>query len=230
MRQNPSSNDQTGISISVPIPAKDDELYSKSATDSILFFLSNRRFEQFSQRELARQVDYSEAAVRRAVETLEKNDLLVCEYEGNQKVVEINRTRLSIPDDPILRIPQEEFHKPVKIAVEQLKQELESIVGIVLHGSIARGEADRRSDIDLWVVVQTDRASNQRAANLVETELEDRRIDGQRYDFHITVEAVESVPAFADDVRQILRTGIPVYTTDNFEKLTSILNHGEFDE
>nr|WP_274326211.1 nucleotidyltransferase domain-containing protein [Halosimplex aquaticum] len=30
-----------------------------------------------------------------------------------------------------------------------------------MFGSVARGEADRRSDIDLWVLVEEDRMTNQ---------------------------------------------------------------------
>jgi predicted nucleotidyltransferase len=56
---------------------------------------------------------------------------------------------------------------------------LESVVGIGLYGSVARGEADRRSDIDLWVFVAEDRLENQRTANHVRQDLtdSDRRSD-----------------------------------------------------
>lgn len=230
MRQELTSNDDSGISICVPIPAKDPKLYGKEAFDDILLFLSRHRFDQFTQRELARQVEYSESTVRRAVDLLAANELVTYEYEGNQKLVGINRNRLSLPDDPILRIPQEEFQKPVAEAVEKIEAELDSVVGIVLYGSVARGEADRRSDVDLWVVVGDDRAPNQREANVIEKELEDREFEDQRYDFHIAVETVDSVPAFAEDVTRIIRSGIPVYTTENFQKLRNILAHGGFDE
>ncbi|WP_254864459.1 nucleotidyltransferase domain-containing protein [Halovivax gelatinilyticus] len=230
MRRNEKTNDNSGISIAVPIPAMDSKLYGKEATDDLLLFLATHRFDEFGQRELARQIDYSESAIRRAVAILEENDLVDTEYRGNQKSVRINRCRLSVPDDPILRIPQEEFQLPVETATERLKSELDSVVGIVLHGSIARGEADRRSDIDLWVVVQDDRAPNQRKANSVEKDLEGREFDGQRYDFHVTVESVEAVPSFAEDISHIVLTGITVYNTEHFETLRNLLAHGEFDD
>src|SRR6056297_3667488 len=120
MRQNQESTEDPGISISVTIPAQNSKLYGKKATDDVLRFLCTHRFEEFGQRELARHIDYSESAVRRAVDVLEANDLVVATYSGTQKSVSINRSRLTVPEDPILRIPQEEFHVPVETVTEQL--------------------------------------------------------------------------------------------------------------
>ena len=39
-------------------------------------------------------------------------------------------------------IPQAEFHTPVRTAVEQLVEQLDTVIGIVLYGSVARGTAD----------------------------------------------------------------------------------------
>lgn len=229
MRRAEQSSHTEGISISVPIPSRDPKLYSKEATDDVLQFLSTHRFEEFSQREVARRVDHSEAAVRRAVAVLEENELVVGAYRGNRKAISINRNRLSVPDDPILRIPQAEFQLPVETATEEIERELDDVVGIVLHGSVARGAADRRSDIDLWVAVRDDRARNQRTANSLRTELEDRAFDGQRYEFHITVESVDAVPAFTDDITHIIQSGIPTYKTEHFDKLKRILAHDSLD-
>lgn len=230
MRQNLTPDGGSGISIRVPVPAMDSKLYASGAIDEILLFLIRHRFDQFTQRELARQVDHSESTVRRAVAVLAENELVEYEHEGNKKLVRINRSRISVPNDPILHIPQEEFHEPVKDAIEQIETNLDSVVGIVLYGSVARGEADRRSDVDLWVLVDGDRAPNQREANMTEMELEEKTFAGQRYDFHIAVESVDSVPAFADEIRRIVRTGIPVYTTETFQKFKKILVHEDFDE
>lgn len=230
MRQNQMESNESGISISVSIPAKNPKIYSREATDELLAFLTRNRFDQFTQRELERQTGYSESGIRRAVEILEENNLVLSEYDANKKLIEINRSRLNISDDPILRIPQDEFQKPVREAKKKIKNELESVVGIILHGSVARGEADRRSDIDLWVIVNENRAENQREANVLENDLEDRKFENQRYDFHITVESVDAVPAFEDEIQEIVLSGIPIYKTDSFEKLRNILAHGGINE
>ncbi len=161
---------------------------------------------------------------------LAENDLVEYKPEGNRKPVQINRTRLAVPDDPLLRVPQEEYHEPVKAAVDRLQSDLDEVLGIVLYGSVARGEADRRSDIDLWVAVDESRAAAQRAVNRIADELEERRFGGERYAFHIAVESVDSIPAFTDDIREIVVSGITVYETEAFQTLQNILTHQQTDE
>lgn len=226
MRQNMNDESESGLYISVPIPAKDPELYGSRVTDDILLFLSRNRFEEFTQRKIARHLDQaSESTVRRVIATLAKNELVTVEDAGNKKLVQINRQRLSVSDDPFLQIPQEEFQRPVKVATHQIEKRLDGVSGIVLYGSVARGEADRRSDIDLWVLVDEDRAKQQRLASHIENDLEDREFDGDRYDFHIAVESNESLPAFTDDISRIVRSGIPTYSTEKFETLRNLLVH-----
>jgi predicted nucleotidyltransferase len=214
---------ETGISIRVPIPAGDPKLYGRAAVDDVLLYLSRQRYDAVTPSELAEHVDHAESTVRRAVDVLEENDLVVVEREGNRTPVRINRSRLSVPDDPVLRIPQPEFHRPVREATDRLWAELDGVLGIVLYGSVARGEADRRSDIDLWVAVEADRPSNQRVASRIEDDLESERFDGDRYGFHVAVESVGSIPAFTDDVAEILRTGIVVSRTEEFDTLRTLL-------
>ncbi|UWG49160.1 Minimal nucleotidyltransferase (plasmid) [Halanaeroarchaeum sp. HSR-CO] len=226
-------NDKTesGISISVSIPAKNTELYGSRVTDDILLFLSRNRFEEFTQREVARHLDEaSETTVRRVIATLAENELVTVEDAGNKKLVQINRQRLSVSDDPFLQIPQEEFQWPVKVATHEIEERLDGVSGVVLYGSVARGEADRRSDIDLWVLVDEERAEQQRMASYIEDDLEDREFDGERYDFHIAVESIESLPAFTEDISRIVRSGIPTSKTENFETLRNLFVHGDHNE
>ncbi len=130
---------------------------------------------------------------------------------------------MSIPDDPILRIPQPEFHEPVKTAVDELTVKLDSVLGVILYGSVVRGEADRRSDIDLWVLTQGERAANQREANAIARDLEETEFDGSRYAFDIDVEAVQAVPTYTEDIREIVVSGIPIYQIDAFETVENLL-------
>jgi predicted nucleotidyltransferase len=137
--------------------------------------------------------------------------------------VQINRERINKPADPVLRIPQAAFQPPVRAAIDELLDELESVIGIQVYGSVARGEADRRSDIDLWVLVQENRSRNQRRANDVANTLGDRQFDGDRYEFHIVVEAPNSLPQFTEDIAHIVASGIPVYETDEYDQFRAIL-------
>ncbi|KZX46363.1 nucleotidyltransferase [Haloarcula sp. K1] len=168
-------------------------------------------------------MEHSQQTVRRAVNTLIENGLVIESPESSRRLVQINRTRLSIPDDPILRIPQPEYQEPTKAAIDDLTARLDSVVAIILFGSVARGEADRRSDIDLWVLTKGERATNQREANAVARELEDMEFNGNRYAYDIDVEAVQSVPAYTEDIREIVVSGIPIYTTATFETVEKLL-------
>jgi predicted nucleotidyltransferase/biotin operon repressor len=223
MSHETESTPEQGVSISVPIPASDADLFKSKATNDILLFLTNHRFKQFSQRQVADQIGHSQQTVRRAINTLVKNGLVVEYPDNNQRLVQINRERLAVPDDPILRIPQPEFHKPVKAAVDELTGCLNGVIGTVLYGSVARGEADRRSDIDLWVLTTKERAPNQRKANSVGRDLEDTEFDGNRYAYDIDVETVQAIPTYTDDIREIVVSGIPIYSTNQFETVEKLL-------
>ena len=223
MSHQTKSDDTHDVSISLPIPALNPGLFKNKATNDVLLFLTNHRFSRFSLREVANQVGHAQQTVRRAANTLIENELVVESPEGNQRLVQINRQRLSIPDDSILRIPQPEFQTPAKAAVDELIARLDGVVGVILYGSVARGEADRRSDIDLWVLTEGERAANQREANAIARDLEDTEFDGNRYAYDIDVEAVQAVPTYMEDIREIVVSGISVYKTDNFEIVEKLL-------
>ncbi|MDL0129315.1 nucleotidyltransferase domain-containing protein [Halobacterium salinarum] len=209
--------------VSLSIPVGEPAIFRHTATNDILEFLTTHRFRQFSLSDLATHTGHSPQSIRRAVDVLSANDLAVESPDGNARRIEINHDRLSIPEDPILQIPQSEFHQPVKAAVAELCERLTDVVGIMLYGSVARGEADRRSDIDLWVLTRTDRAETQRDANAVARELEDQSFAGERYAYDIDVESVRSIPTYTDVIREIVVSGIPVYTTDEFETVETFL-------
>jgi predicted nucleotidyltransferase len=212
-----------GISISLRVPVRDPDLFKNKATDDVLLFLSRHRFDEFTIGELSRRTDHTKPTVGRAVDVLIGNDLVRENAEGNRRLIRINRDRLFVPDDPFLRIPQREFHRPVKAAVDELGNRLDNLLAIVLYGSVARGEADRRSDIDLWVLVSNERAASRRTVNEIEMDLKERTFDTGRYEYNIDVEAVSSVPRYTEDVRSIVRSGISLYETSEFETVERLL-------
>lgn len=231
MERDVKQDSRAGITISLPIPAYEPDLFKNKATDDVLLFLSRHRFDEFTIGKLAKRTGHSKPTVGRAVDVLVENDLLTGKSEGNRRLVRINRSRLSVPDDPYLQIPQREFHEPVKVAVEKLREVLDGVLGIVLYGSVARGEADRRSDIDLWILVSGNRAESQRAVNAVERGLEEREFEGDRYGYDIDVETISSVPRYTDDIREIVLSGIHLYETSEFETVEKLLlNEEENDE
>lgn len=229
MPTNSNIDSESGSSITLDIPTQDASLFRSEAVHELLVFLSRQHTDEFTITELTDTVDYSQPSVSKAVDVLSANDLVVERREGNTRTVHINRARLSRPDDPYLQIPQSEFQTPVRTAVSELCDKLEDVISIVLYGSVARGDADRRSDIDLWVLVAEDRMANQRTANRVRQDLEDRAFDTGRYAYEIDVEALPAVPNYADELRDILSDGLVVHDTEQFDTVRNMIFHGDLD-
>jgi len=217
-------DNQDGITITVPIPPNNPKMFRFEATEKVLLILSDNPYTDYTIRELARVTGYSHPAIKNAVDILSENDIIVMEEKGNKKRVSINRSRLKKPDDPILQIPQEEFQEPVRCTVEKLKENLEEVKGILIFGSVARGAADRRSDIDLWVLVQSDRATNQRKANEIAKEYGKKKFKGNRYEFQILVESTKSAMHFDKKLNKVLSSSITLYETETLRRFKNEVN------
>lgn len=222
-RAHSSDDEITGVTIKVPVPATDSDLYRHKTTDDLLQFLVDRPFDEYTLRTLATLLDATHRTIGKAVDVLEANEMVIVQREGNKKLVRINRDRVTVPDDPLFRIPQPEFQPPIRTAVDRLHDELEDVLGIVVYGSVARGEADRQSDIDLWVLVRTNRGRNQRRAAHIGNELADQQLPDDRYEFHIVVESPDSIPAHTEDIADIVVSGITLAKTEEFEKFQTIM-------
>ncbi len=223
-KPNTSSTDRTTITLDIPV--EDGRLFRSEVIDDVLSLLSRNPDNEFSMTELANAVDHSRPSVTNAIDVLSSNDLVTAERKGRKRMVRINRERLSVPDNPYFQIPQSEFHAPVQTAVETLADELDDVVGIVLYGSVARGEADRRSDIDLWVLVEGGRMEAQREANRIRQHLEEESFDGDRYEYEVDVEALQAVPNYLSELREILRDGIALYETEDFGTVRNVISQG----
>lgn len=219
-----------GATISLDIPAQDADIFKSQAVHDILSFLTRYHTDEFSITELTDAVDYSQPTITKAVDILVANDLVTDRRDGNARLVQINSGRLSRPDDPVLHIPQAEFHTPVRTAVDKLVEQLGNVVGIILYGSVARGDADRRSDIDLWVLVEDDRMTNQRTANRVRQDLEDQEFETGRYAYEIDIESLPAVPNYTDELHDVLGDGLVVYDSEKFETVREMVFHGDLDE
>lgn len=145
--------DRNGDTLALPIPVHTDELFKHTASPHILNFLAANPDVNVSIRQLSRVTPVTERSTREAVDALEASGLVETFHEGNARRVHINRAALQKSDDPIQSIPQTDFRTPVRVARHYIADELEDVLGIVLFGSVARGTADRQSDIDLWILV-----------------------------------------------------------------------------
>lgn len=164
---------RTGAAVELPVPLWDGDLFKHGASEPAVNFLADNPDFELSLRQLAAVTSYSERATREAVDVLEANGVLETVRRNNSRLVRINKSRLEEPDDPILSVPQEEFHMPVRLATESVETVLEDVAGIVVFGSVARGTADRTSDIDLWVLVESNAAQQQHRATKLARDLGD---------------------------------------------------------
>jgi predicted nucleotidyltransferase len=203
--------------VGLPIPTPDPNLFRHTATDDLLQLLLDNPYEQFTIRALSRLTDNAAQSVKRAVDVLEANGLVVVEAEGNRRLVGINRTRVTKPDDSVLRIPQPEFQGPVRAALGRIRDELAEVHGVLVFGSVARGQADRQSDIDLWVLAG-DRADQHRANELAKV-LGQKQFDGDRYEFQILVETPESAHSHGDRLEDVFADAITLGDSDTLRDL-----------
>ncbi|MFC4552411.1 nucleotidyltransferase domain-containing protein [Halorussus sp. GCM10023401] len=217
-----------GMELTFPLPVPNSRLFRYAATGDVLTLLANNPHTRFSIRDIRRATDHSPSSVTDTVDLLAETDLVQITREGNKKLVQINRNRLTKPDDPILQIPQSEFHDPVRTLVDRLRSRIDNIAGILVFGSVARGEADRSSDIDCFVLVTEEKATAQRIAHEVARDLEEERFDGDRYQFQVLAESVESVTNIGDRLREIFTEGIVLRGTEDLQTAKQeVLTNGQ---
>ena len=224
VEQDTPADDAVQPTVGLPVPAPNPDLFRHSATNDLLRLLLDNPYEQFTIRELGRLTDNAAQSVKRAVDALEANGLVAVDTQGNRRLVGINRTRVTKPDDPVLRIPQSEFHPPVRAALDRIRDDLSAVEGVLVFGSVARGRADRQSDIDLWVLA-AERA-DQHHANELAKELENERFGGDRYEFQILVETPESARGHVGRLEDVFTDAITLVDSDTLRNIKiEVLNN-----
>ena len=212
---------KTGVLIDYPFP--DERIFRYQAMQDILHHLVNNPVEEFTQKELARITEADISTVSRSVSLLEQLETIT--------VSDAKPAKIALDDDhvtasnPLFNIPQQEFRKPVQTFLNELTDgisntdAIEELVGVFLFGSVARGEADRSSDIDLLVIVDGDGTRARRLASKLGSDLEDRAFDGDRYQFEILVETVESAASHGAKLREIFDEGIILDRADRLSEV-----------
>jgi predicted nucleotidyltransferase len=220
-----SETTQQGIRICIDINAGDQKpLFRISAADDILHLLADAHEAEFTVAELVDATDVTRSTVWRAVDLLHEIGAVEIRETPQRNYITINRDRLQ-KDDPILAIKQSEFQDPVRTFVEQVRdavsesEEIENLLGIIVFGSVARGEADRQSDIDLFVVIEGTRTTARRRVADVVGDLSEQRFDGDRFDFEPYVESAESAHRAGPKLREIFHEGITVYGSERLQLL-----------
>jgi|AntRauMinimDraft_4_1070384.scaffolds.fasta_scaffold02325_3 predicted nucleotidyltransferase len=193
--------------VRLPVPLGDPDAFRYGATADVLHILVENPDREFTNRELHRVTGRGLSGVNAAVDTLDALGVITVDRSGRANGVQIDPEMLVKPDDPTTAIPQADYHAPVRALLGELENRIPTEIGVVLFGSVARGTADRTSDIDLFVVVDGNRMETQREAHAIERDLADERFDGDRYEAHIVVEPRASAPTH-DRIDEILTEGL----------------------
>lgn len=196
-----------GSYVRLPVPLGDPDAFRYGATADILHILVDNPEREFTNRELHRVTGKGLSSVNAAVDTLETLGVITVDRSGRANAVQMDSEMLVKSDDPVTTIPQSAYHAPVRAILTGLEERIGDDVGVILFGSVARGTADRTSDIDLFVVVEEDRMQAQREAHTIEQEIADEQFDGDRYKAHIIVEPKGSA-ANHDRISNILTEGL----------------------
>jgi predicted nucleotidyltransferase len=184
----------------------------------LLKLLIEDPYEEYTVGEIAEVVDANQATVSKAVRLLRELGPIQTRRDGRKQYVSINRNRLSKPD-PVLSVPQPEFHKPIRAFVDRVQEALDGLVGIVLFASVARGESDRVSDIDLLVVTEGDKTPARRVVQSIVSELEGTKFDGNRYTFEVLVESTESAKRIGERLRQQFDEGLTLVGSEELSEI-----------
>lgn len=207
-----------------PYSDSDTDIFRIGAADDVLRLLADAHETEFTISELVDATDVTRSTVWRAVDLLDSIGAVRIRETPQRNYISIDPDRLQ-KDDPILAIEQSEFHAPIRAFVNHVQEEVnrtddvDDVLGIVVFGSVARGEADRQSDIDLFVVVDGNRTNARRVVTDVVADLRDQRFDGDRFDFEPYVESVESARRAGSKLREIFAEGITVFGDERLQSL-----------
>ena len=201
----PNRKDSTTLALEYPFP--DERVFRYQAMQDVLSRLIEEPYDEFTIGQLAEMVDGNQATVSKAVKLLKQLGTVQTRQEGRKQYVSVHRDRLTKPD-PVLSIPQSEFHKPIRAFVDRVQAEVDDLVGVLLFGSVARGTADRASDLDVLVFVQDDKTTARRTVQSIVSTLQQTKFVGDRYNFEVLVESTESAKRIGDRLRQQFDEGL----------------------
>lgn len=199
-------------------------MFRIGAADDILRLLVDAHETEFTIPELVDATDVTRSTVWRAVDLLDSIGAVHIRETPQRNYISINPDRLQ-KDDPILAIPQSEFHAPIRAFVDRVHatitdaDDITELLGIVVFGSVARGEADRQSDIDCFVVVDGDRTTARHRITDIGADLQSERFNGDRFVFEPYVESSESARRAGSKLSEIFAEGVTVSGSDQLDSL-----------
>lgn len=218
------------VGLHVPFPFGTEQVFRYEAMEDVLELLIRNPFREFTVRQLREVTGNGSKTTTRAVDLLDQLELVRVDEQGRSRSVRLNRDRVTIPDEPVFAVPQDEFRQPVREFAELVRARMPAFSALIVFGSVARGEADRQSDIDVWILIddndellQARRSATDIAVDLGETRFGE---EGHRYEFEVLVESVQSALSHggADDgIAEVLAEGIVIVDSDELERVKDVV-------
>jgi len=140
------------------------QLYQKITQLKVLELFIKNPYERYYLREASRILDISPMTVKRALDLLVLDRLLVREKFKNQILYKAN---MASPAFKHLKIAYNLAWLEEKGIVEFLKERLPGLSSLVLYGSFAKGENDETSDIDLLAISSSSEKLDMRLSELL---------------------------------------------------------------
>lgn len=222
-----------GIKIDVEIPPEGETaVFRTSVADDVVRLLADASGTEFTIPEMVEATGASRSTVWRAVNLLESVGVVRVREAPQRNYVSVRPESVETGDS-VEGIPQPEFREPVLAFVDAVREriagpeDVDRLLGGVVFGSVARGEADRRSDVDVFVVVEGDRTSARRLVAGVAEEIGQRRFDGDRFAFDPSVETDESAIRAGSKLREVFVEGVTVERTDELDTIRKAVLTGE---
>jgi predicted nucleotidyltransferase len=211
----------TNVLLDFPFP--EERVFRYQAMQDILHHLVNNPFEEFTQQELASITGADISSVSRSLTLLKKLGVIAVSDHRPARI-SIDTDHLQRPD-PVFLIPQSKFRKPVRAYLDELEtriqesEEITELIGVILFGSVARGTADRRSDIDLLLIVDEDLTYGRRICTSLARGIEDESFDGHRYEFEVLVETPETAVSHGSELADLFDEGLVLTTSPQLQEL-----------
>lgn len=154
-----------------------DLVFYKNYRREILEILLEKPDYSFNINEISEQVSASYMSVRGFIEDLAEFGVVDMRKKGNLRLVSLNQeSAYKEVFLSILRADTEPLIESADKYVSRLREECEKVGKIYLFGSVAKGTADRDSDIDVAVLAKKDRKEVKSICRRIATDM-DRRVD-----------------------------------------------------
>jgi predicted nucleotidyltransferase len=191
-----------------------ENVFRYAVARDILLFLGKNRYKQFTISDIARNLDIrpNTGNLRRALQALVLAGLLDEKKEGRGKFLKIKEDVILYPEDPYVQIRQVEFREVVRDIVEKVKRD-RRVVKVILFGGVARGTADRMSDIDFLVVSKDVMVIETKTSKIAHNCRTGKMFD-ERYGISFRVIDVEELKKPRGFVKDALLEGIVLYERD----------------